>query len=93
MPWYLFITLIFILGFTTFAIQNSQQITLHFLGWQIASFPLVILLIFSALLGALTTLMFSLPKQIKITGRNREANDRILQLEKELALAKPKKDE
>ncbi|NTW05277.1 MAG: LapA family protein [Peptococcaceae bacterium] len=93
MPWYLFIAFIFILGFTTFAIQNAQQITLHFLGWQIASFPLVMLLVFSVLLGAGTTLLFSLPKQIKIAGRNREANDRILQLEKELVLAKANKNQ
>ncbi len=87
MTWYLILALVFTLGFTTFAVQNSQLVTLQFLGWEMASFPLVMLLIFSAITGVLVTLLFSLPSQVKLSSKNRELNARIKQLEKELEKA------
>lgn len=85
MHWYLALAFLFVLAVTVFAIQNSQQVVLQFLYWQLPSFPLVMLILFSAACGVLLTLLFSVAKQIKLTMQIRDLQSRIRQMEKKLA--------
>ena len=81
---YLFLALFFVLSVTLFAIQNSQQITLKFLYWEFPSFPLVMLILFSAATGALISLLFSVAKQLKMTAQLKALQAQIKQMEKKI---------
>lgn len=81
---YLVVALLFILFISILALQNSQPVTIKFLYWSLPSFPLVLIILFSAATGALITLLFSVAGQVRLTIRARELQSRIRQLEKKL---------
>jgi uncharacterized integral membrane protein len=85
MHWYLVLAFLFVLSVSVFAIQNSQQVVVRFLHWELPSFPLVMLILFSAAAGVLVTLLFSLARQLKLTVQIRDLQSRIRQMEKKLA--------
>lgn len=85
MQWYLVLALAFIFSIAVFAIQNSQQVALKFLAWELPSFPLVMLILFSAATGALSALLFGVAKQLRLTLQVRDLQARIKQLEKKLS--------
>lgn len=85
MQWYLVLAFLFVLSVTVFAIQNSQQVSLQFLYWELPPFPLVMLILFSAAAGVLVTLLFSVAKQLKSTMQIRDLQSRVRQMEKKLA--------
>lgn len=92
MQWYMIFSTVVILLISIFAIQNSQQITLKFLTWDLPSFPLVLLILFSTATGVLLTILFNITKQIKMTLRIHELESRIKLLEKKLAEENNSKD-
>lgn len=85
MQWYLFLAFLFVLSISVFAIQNSRQVTLQFLYWELPPLPLVLVILFSAAMGVLITLLFSLAKQLKMTMQIRDLQSRLKQLEKKLS--------
>lgn len=85
MQWYLFLAFLFVLSISVFAIQNSQQVTLQFLYWELPALPLVMVILFSAATGVLITLLFSLAKQLRLTMQIRELQARVKQMEKKLS--------
>ena len=91
MLWYISLAALITLSIAVFAIQNSQQVTLKFLLWDLPSFPLVLLILFSAATGMLVTLLFSVTKQLRMTIQVKDLQSRIKKLEKQLS-AQPTKD-
>jgi len=91
MLWYISLAALITLSIAVFAIQNSQQVTLKFLHWDLPSFPLVLLILFSAATGMLVTLLFSVTKQLRMTIQVKDLQARIKKLEKQLS-AQPTKD-
>jgi len=81
---YLVAALLFVLAISVFALQNSQPVTLKFLNWELPSFPLVLVITFSAATGVLATLLFSIARQFKLNLQIRELQSRLKQLEKKL---------
>ncbi len=84
MQWYLFLAFLFILSISVFALQNSQQVTLRFLTWDLPPQPLVMVILFSAATGVLITLLFSITKQLRQNMRIRDLQHRVKQMEKHL---------
>ncbi|MCL6611236.1 MAG: LapA family protein [Peptococcaceae bacterium] len=82
MHWHLVLAFVFVLAITLFAIQNSQQVTLQFLSWELPPLPLVLVILFSAASGVLVTLLFSIAKQLRLTLQIRNLQSRLSQLEK-----------
>lgn len=85
MQWYVVTATMVIFLISIFAIQNSQQITLKFLIWDLPAFPLVLLILFSTATGVLLTILFNITKQLKMTLHIHELKSRIKLLEKKLA--------
>lgn len=85
MHWYLLVAFMFVLSTVIFAIQNSQQITLKFLSWDLPSFPLVLVIMFSFATGALVILLFSITRQLRLTLQIRDLQARLKKMEKNLA--------
>lgn len=85
MQWYVAVAAVITLAVSVFAIQNSQQVSLRFLSWELPSFPLVLLIFFSAATGVLITLLFSITKQLRLAMQIRELQSRIKKLEKQPA--------
>ncbi|MFZ5649978.1 MAG: LapA family protein [Bacillota bacterium] len=88
MQWYVAVAALITLAVSVFAIQNSQQVTLKFLTWELPSFPLVLLIFFSAITGVLITLLFSVAKQLRLAMQIRDLQSRIKKMEKD-ATARP----
>lgn len=85
MQWYIVLGSLFILTIAVFAYQNPQQVSLRFIAWQMPTISLVLLIFTTTALGALTTLLFSLAKQLTQGMRIRELQNRVKNLEKQLA--------
>ncbi|MFZ5644450.1 MAG: LapA family protein [Bacillota bacterium] len=83
MQWYLVLASIITVMISLFAVQNSQQVSLRFLLWDLPSLPLVLIILFSAATGVLVTLLFSIAKQLKLNLHIRDLQARIKKLEKE----------
>lgn len=92
MQWHLVLAIVFVLALTLFAIQNSQQVTLQFLSWELPPLPLVLVILFSAASGVLVTLLFSIAKQLRLTLQIRNLQSRLNQLEKKLSAQQPPAD-
>lgn len=92
MHWYLMVAFMFVLSTVVFAIQNSQQITLKFLNWDLPSFPLVLVIMFSFATGALVILLFSITRQLRLTLQIRDLQARLKKMEKNLAAQAPPGD-
>lgn len=65
MQFYVILGLLFSLAVAIFAVQNSTSVDVKFLAWGFNDISLVLVIISSAVGGALVTLLFSLPKQLR----------------------------
>lgn len=88
MELYLILAIILTAIIVTFAIQNSQIITVTFLFWTFDQ-ALVLILLFFFAGGILTALLLTLPRRIR---KKRAYEDRIRKLEREMLEIKPAED-
>lgn len=64
-----------------FAIQNSGEVVVKFIGWQFQS-SLVVVVLISTAFGAIMAILLSLPGAFRLRGRSREQAHRIAELER-----------
>ncbi|MHB8156280.1 MAG: LapA family protein [Desulfocucumaceae bacterium] len=76
MQWYLTLAALITIIISIFAVQNSQQVSLVFLLWDLPSLPLVLIILFSAATGVLITLLFSIAKQLRLKSQIRDLKAR-----------------
>lgn len=65
MPAYLVLGLLFSLAVAVFAVQNATRVDITLLVWQLKGISLVVVILGSALIGALAAGLFGAVKQIK----------------------------
>lgn len=65
MGWRFVLSLIFALVVATFAIQNADSVVINFITWKISVSQALIILV-SAIVGALIVMLLSLFKQLKM---------------------------
>jgi putative membrane protein len=80
--------LIFAVGIAIFAVQNTTPVPVHFLGWRSDALAASVLVLISAALGAATTLLFGVAREVKLRLRLRSqgkqlstSQDRVHELE------------
>lgn len=66
MPVYLVLGLVFSIAVAVFAVQNSTRVDITLLLWQLKSISLVLVILGSALIGALSAGLFGIVKQIRL---------------------------
>lgn len=80
-------TLLLILAFSVgaliaiFGFQNTELVRLQFLGWSTDSAPLALIILVSALVGALLAFILSLRAHVRHTLKLRQQSRRIRHLE------------
>lgn len=79
---YLFFTLIISVIVAVFAVQNAVSVSLNFVVWTMQT-SLVIVILGSALLGALATLFFTLMMKARHYMQDKKAREEIAVLTKE----------
>lgn len=97
---YLILALIFSILIATFAIQNTAIVTIGFLFWE-APVSLVLLILGSVAIGALTMFLLGafksigfLRKQKEVSANNIKLNEKVMELEKKIVeLEEEKKKE
>lgn len=92
MQLYLSLGALFSLTVAIFAIQNSEEITIQFLFWQLPSFPLVMVILGAAFTGMLAAWFFGLSRRFKLSSEIREMKMYIDSLHTQLNQDKPKED-
>lgn len=87
----LVVSLVFALVVAIFAVQNNTPVDIAFLGWKHPEISLVLVIIGSAVAGALAVFCLSLVKQFKLNmelrhakGNNEKLNSQIASLESKL---------
>ncbi|MCI0483493.1 MAG: LapA family protein [candidate division NC10 bacterium] len=76
---YLVLALVLAILVAVFAVQNAQEINVHFLVWTFQSSVVVVILI-SLGVGALLAALISLPQTLKARRRFRESERRLERL-------------
>ena len=76
---YLIIALLLATVVAIFAVQNAEEVTVHFLVWTFQSSVVVVILI-SVGLGALLATLVSLPQTLKARRRLKETEARLERL-------------
>lgn len=84
--------LIFALGVALFAVQNATPVEISFLFYEFQDISLVVVILFSVLVGALIVFLLSLVKQITYFRKIHALEKRNEQLEQELKQIAPKDD-
>lgn len=79
----LILGLVFALVIAIFAVINVDPVKVHY-GLGSAEWPLIIVILFSVLLGGLAIFMFSLFRTIALKRRNKELLQQIEKLKKEI---------
>ncbi|MTI81053.1 MAG: DUF1049 domain-containing protein [Firmicutes bacterium] len=69
---YFVLGMVFALIVAIFAVQNATAVDLSFLGWSFPDISLVLVILTSVAGGALITVLFGLPRQIRTMMRVRE---------------------
>ena len=92
MRWVLSLGIVAFLTIAIFAVQNSEEITIQFLFWQLPSFPLVLVILGAAAAGMLAAWLFGLSRRFKLYGDIREMNRYIETLQAELVQYKKKEE-
>lgn len=72
MQLYVLLGLFFSLAVAVFAVQNSTAVDVKFFLWNFNNISLVLVIFSSVVGGALITLLFSLPKQLRSVMKIRE---------------------
>ncbi len=84
---YLIGFLVLAAAIATFAIQNSGEAVVKFIGWQFHS-SLVVVILISTAVGVIMAILLSLPGTLRLRTRAREQAQRILELEQRLRQSK-----
>ncbi len=92
MQFYWILSLLFALIVALFAIQNAEAVDIRFLTWQFKDISLVLVILGSAVAGALILFIAGAMKQVKIAWKTRETEGRIRKLEIELAKSREEKE-
>lgn len=82
MGWRFVVSLLFALVVAVFAIQNASSVNIKFISWQLSISEALVILI-SAIFGAMIVLLLSLVQQIKLKATIRSSNKKISSLENE----------
>ena len=80
---YLILFLVLAVAIATFAIQNSGDAVVKFIGWQFHS-SLVVVVLISVASGVVMAVLLSLPGTFRLRTRLRETTQRIAELEQHL---------
>ena len=80
---YLVIALLFAVAVAVFAVQNATPVQVNFLRWHFES-SLVVVILISAALGALLTVLLGVPRVLRIRRRLKEESTRLMELEQRL---------
>lgn len=80
---YLIGFLVLAAAIATFAIQNSGEAVVRFIGWQFQS-SLVVVVLVSTAVGVVMAGLLSLPGAFRLRARLRETTQRIAELEQHL---------
>ena len=72
-----------------FAIQNSGEAVVKFIGWQFHS-SLVVMILISTAVGVIMAVLLSIPGTFRLRARVREQAQRIADLEQRLREVEPK---
>ncbi len=86
---YLIGFLVLAAAIATFAIQNSGETVVKFIGWQFHS-SLVVIVLISTAVGAIMAILLSLPGAFRFRARLREQSLRVVELEQRLREFKSK---
>ena len=80
---YLIGFLVLAVAIATFAIQNSDEAVVKFIGWRFQS-SLVVVVLISTAAGVIMAVLLSLPGTFRLRTRLREQAQRIFELEQRL---------
>ncbi len=86
---YLIGFLVLAVAIALFAIQNSGEAVVKFIGWQFHS-SLVVVVLISTVAGVIMAVLLSLPGTFRLRTRLREQTQRIAELEQRLREREPK---
>lgn len=81
--------LVLAVAIATFAVQNSGEAVVKFIGWQFHS-SLVVIVLISTAAGVIMAVLLSLPGTFRRRARLREQAQRIADLEQRLRESDPK---
>lgn len=95
MPVYLVLGLIFAIAVAVFAVQNATRVDITLLVWQLKGISLVLVILGSALIGAISAGLFGIVKQLKLIKKMRDYKNLMDTQELEIQYLKKKavKDE
>lgn len=86
---YLILFLVLGVAIATFAIQNSGEAVVKFIGWQFHG-SLVVIVLISVAVGVAMAILLSLPGTFRLRARVREQAQRIADLERRPRASDPK---
>jgi len=89
---YLIGFLVLAVAIAIFAIQNSGEAVVKFIGWQFHS-SLVVVVLISTVAGVIMAVLLSLPGTFRLRTRLREQAQRIIELEQRLRELESKRTE
>ena len=89
---YLIGFLVLAVAIAIFAIRNSGEAVVKFIGWQFHS-SLVVVVLISTVAGVLMAVLLSLPGTFRLLTRMREQAQRIIELEQRLRELESKRTE
>lgn len=89
---YLIGFLVLAVAIAIFAIQNSGEAVVKFIGWQFHS-SLVVVVLISTVAGVIMAVLLSLPGTFRLRARLREQAQRIVELEQRLRELESKRTE
>lgn len=84
MQFYLLGGLLFALVVAVFAVQNAMPVDVSFLVWRFTDLSLVLVIFWSAVLGALVVFLPAFGRQLRLVLKLRELESRNRQLNEEL---------
>lgn len=90
MPVYLVLGLIFAIAVALFAVQNATRVDITLLVWQLKSISLVLVILGSALIGAISAGLFGIVKQLKLIKKLRDCKNIMNAQELEIEYLKKK---
>ena len=90
MPVYLVLGLIFSIAVALFAVQNATRVDITLLFWQLKSISLVLVILGSALIGALSAGLFGIVKQIRLKKKIKDYKTLLEAQDLEIAYLKKK---
>lgn len=81
---YVILTIIFSILITVFAILNIESVEVTYFFWKVKS-PLILIILFSVLMGGLITTTVGAFKFLNLQKENRQLKERIMKLEEQTA--------